>query len=142
MSSPTPNASTTPSSPPPPSGSTGGVIYQAETTGNSWSDLKEAFKRLSFGDFDRIGEMPCTRKSLLSGIASGVGIGFVRGMTSGAFVGSNWAVGTFMCISLGTYTICKQNMMEEHKRVQRVIEGIPKRFVKPEDTTGDSSKAA
>ena len=67
--------------------------------------------------------MPCARNSLLSGIASGAGVGFIRAMgtsmgeviavwytslivhSTDPFVASNWAVGTFMVISLGTWYV-------------------------------------
>ena len=83
-------------------------VYQTETTGTFWGDVREAAKvhllhhlpltvlsvldaisdyhlitrqrqRISFDDVSRIGEIPCARTSLLNGIASGVGIGFIRG---------------------------------------------------------------
>lgn len=44
-------------------------------------------KRVSlFDDLQRINEVQCARNSLLSGIASGAGIGVIRGMSSGACV--------------------------------------------------------
>ncbi|KAI0754710.1 hypothetical protein C8Q80DRAFT_1140492 [Daedaleopsis nitida] len=82
------------------------IVYQVETTGSIWGDVKEAFKRISpRDDLNRINEIPCARGSLLSGIASGVGIGVIRGMSSSVFVASNWAMGTFMLISLGTWCV-------------------------------------
>lgn len=33
-------------------------------------------------DLSNIGQIPCARSSLMSGIASGVAIGFIRGMTT------------------------------------------------------------
>ncbi len=74
----------------------------------------------------------------------------------GPFVASNWAVGTFMLISLGTWyvfrgagmraiaehiqcvrrTICRKSLEDERRKVQRVVEAMPKRMVKKsEDTT-------
>ncbi|TBU27179.1 hypothetical protein BD311DRAFT_760955 [Dichomitus squalens] len=55
---------------------------------------------------------------------------------TGVFVASNWAVGTFMLISLGTWTICQRNREEERRRLQQVVEAIPKRFVKTEEGPG------
>ncbi|KAH0832079.1 hypothetical protein J3R83DRAFT_12987 [Lanmaoa asiatica] len=58
-------------------------IYKTETTGNHWQDVWIAFKRISVvDDFQRLGEMPCARNSLLSGIASGAGVGFIRAMSA------------------------------------------------------------
>jgi len=114
-------------------------IYKAETTGNYWQDVWVAFKRISIvDDFQRLGEVPCARNSLLSGIASGAGVGFIRAMNTTPFVASNWAVGTFMVISLGTWTVCQNNLLAERRRLARVVEDMPKRFIKqkePKDGT-------
>jgi hypothetical protein len=40
-------------------------------------------KRLSLEDFQRINEIPCARKSLITGLVSGAGIGMVRGLSAG-----------------------------------------------------------
>ncbi|KAF8551683.1 hypothetical protein OG21DRAFT_1478027 [Imleria badia] len=101
-------------------------IYKTETTGDYWQDVWIAFKRL--------GEMPCARNSLLSGIASGAGVGFIRAMSASPFVASNWAVGTFMLISLGTWTVCRKNVETERRRLSRVVEEMPKRFIKQKET--------
>ncbi|KAI8994220.1 hypothetical protein BD414DRAFT_535262 [Trametes punicea] len=117
------------------------VVYQVETTGSYWGDVKEAVKRISVrDDLSHINEIPCARNSLLSGIASGVGIGVVRGMSSSVLVACNWAVGSFMLISLGTWTICQRNREEERRRVQQVVEAIPKRFVKTDGSEGSSEQ--
>ncbi|KAF9221607.1 hypothetical protein BS17DRAFT_785040 [Gyrodon lividus] len=106
-------------------------IYKTETTGNYWEDVWTAFKRISVvDDFQRLGEMPCARNSLLSGIASGAGVGVIRAMSTSPFVASNWAVGTFMLISLGTWTVCQKNLEAERRRLARVVEEMPKRFIK------------
>ncbi|KAH9065455.1 hypothetical protein EDB87DRAFT_1595954 [Lactarius vividus] len=105
-------------------------IFQTETTGNYWSDVHEAFKRLSpREDLQRIGEIPCARNSLLSGIASGVGVGVIRGLSVRPFAASNWAMGTFMLVSLGTWTICQRNIQEERRRVQTIVEQLPTRVI-------------
>ncbi|KAN0123370.1 Protein of unknown function (DUF3767) domain containing protein [Russula decolorans] len=115
-------------------------IYQTETTGNYWADVREAFKRLSpYDDMQRVGEIPCARNSLLSGIASGVGVGVIRGLSVHPLSASHWAVGTFMLVSLGTWTICQQKILEERQRVQTVVEQLPKRVLtKPEDSESTS----
>ncbi|OJT09424.1 hypothetical protein TRAPUB_14087 [Trametes pubescens] len=162
------------------------IVHQVETTGSYWGDLKEAFKRVSVrDDLAHINEIPCARNSLLSGIASGVGIGVIRGMSASAYlcsflsflaavrlngrvtgvlVASNWAVGSFMLISLGSWcvtlialwhtyasaglrdfwrarrTICQRNREEERRRLQQVIEALPKRYVKPEEGAATSEQ--
>ncbi|KAM5539473.1 hypothetical protein V8D89_006925 [Ganoderma adspersum] len=119
------------------------IVYQVETTGSRWGDFVEAFKRISVrDDLNRINEIPCARNSLLSGIASGVGIGFIRGMSTSVFVASNWAVGTFALISLGTWSICQRNRTEERRRMQQVVEAMPKRFVKDDAASTGEQKAA
>ncbi|KAI0300320.1 hypothetical protein BC826DRAFT_1090342 [Russula brevipes] len=101
-------------------------IYQTETTGNYWADVREAFKR--------VGEIPCARNGLLSGIASGVGVGVIRGLSVHPLVASHWAVGTFMLVSIGTWTICQRNIEDERRRVQTVVEQLPKRMLtKPKE---------
>ena len=76
------------------------------------------------------------------------------------FAACNWAVGTFMLVSLGTWyvlflclylptslglvggrcfkqamnavsyrTICQQNILEERRRVQTIVEQLPKRML-------------
>ncbi|KAL6308348.1 hypothetical protein BKA93DRAFT_695459, partial [Sparassis latifolia] len=125
----------TPSTPRAPSSSSSSsppqhVVFQPETTGSYWSDVKEAVKK--------IGEIPCARSSLLSGIASGTGIGVIRGMSAGPFVACNWAVGTFALISLGTWTICRRSLEEERRRIQQVVEQLPKRFAKAQEDSTSS----
>ncbi|KAG9315750.1 hypothetical protein JVU11DRAFT_3399 [Chiua virens] len=126
-----------------PSESSRRAIYKTETTGDFWQDAWIAFKRISIvDDFQRLGEIPCARNSLLSGIASGAGVGVIRAMSTGPFVASNWAVGTFMVISLGTWTVCQKNMEAERRRLARVVEEMPKRFVKQKETKDSVSERA
>ncbi|KAI9512376.1 hypothetical protein F5148DRAFT_973607 [Russula earlei] len=128
-----------PEDPNPPPGTNGAApprrpIYQTETTGNYWADVLSPYD-----DLQRIGEIPCARNSLLSGIASGVGVGVIRGLSVRPFAASHWAVGTFMLVSLGTWSICQQNILEERRRVQTVVEQLPKRVItKPKDSESPS----
>ncbi|TFY78965.1 hypothetical protein EWM64_g5049 [Hericium alpestre] len=119
-------------------------IYQTETTGNKWSDLREAAKRLSTDDLHRIGEIPCARNALLTGIASGVGVGVLRGLRATPFVASNWAMATFMAVSLGSWTVCQWNIEAERRKIQRVVEELPKLKLKKksedDSQSGDSPK--
>ncbi|KAI0344430.1 hypothetical protein BDW22DRAFT_1354456 [Trametopsis cervina] len=107
-------------------------IYKTETTGTLSGDVKEAVKRLSLDDFQHLGEIPCARNSLMSGIASGVGVGVIRSLTLranriGAF---HWAFGTFTAISIGTWMMCQKSLRDERARVQMVIEAMPRRLAK------------
>ncbi|KZT32890.1 hypothetical protein SISSUDRAFT_973838, partial [Sistotremastrum suecicum HHB10207 ss-3] len=74
-----------------------------------------------------IGQIPCARSSLMSGIASGVAIGFIRGMTTTPFAAANWAVGTFAFVSLGTWEVCRASLRSEMAKIQAIKEEIPKR---------------
>ena len=53
--------------------------FERKTNVYTWRERK----RISlWNDLKRIGEIPCARNSLLTGIGAGVGIGFVRGMNA------------------------------------------------------------
>ncbi|KAG2037785.1 hypothetical protein BDR03DRAFT_863168 [Suillus americanus] len=108
------------------------LVHKVESTGNFWQDAREAFKV-------RLPQMPCARNSLMSGIASGVGVGVIRIMSAGFLVGSHWAVGTFMVVSLGTWTVCQRNIEAERRKLQKVVEEMPKRFIKQKDKAIDES---
>ncbi|KIM63426.1 hypothetical protein SCLCIDRAFT_117566, partial [Scleroderma citrinum Foug A] len=81
----------------------------------------------------RLGEIPCARHSLLTGIASGAGVGVIRAISTNPWMASNWAVGTFVAISLGSWTICQKNLEAERRRVAMVVEEMPKRFIKKKE---------
>ncbi|KAH8822537.1 hypothetical protein DL96DRAFT_1618096 [Flagelloscypha sp. PMI_526] len=53
------------------------------------------------GDVEQtIQTYPCFRSSLLPGIVSGAGFGFIRGMsTKNVRIAGNWTVGTFVIVS-------------------------------------------
>ncbi|KAL4080696.1 hypothetical protein J3A83DRAFT_4084323 [Scleroderma citrinum] len=108
-------------------------IYKTETTGSYWQDVWEACKRL--------GEIPCARHSLLNGIASGAGVGVIRAISTNPWIASNWAVGTFVVISLGSWTICQKNLEAERRRVAMVVEEMPKRFLKKKETGPDDQQS-
>ncbi|KAI0736313.1 hypothetical protein C8Q72DRAFT_803894 [Fomitopsis betulina] len=115
------------------------VLFETDTNSNYWTDFHEAYKRISFSDdLQKIGEIPCARSSLLSGIASGAGVGVIRGLSTSAFVASNWAVGTFMAVTLGSWAICRRSRAEERRRIQQVVEQLPKRFAKQQ---GDATSS-
>ncbi|TDL23243.1 hypothetical protein BD410DRAFT_721748, partial [Rickenella mellea] len=76
-----------------------------------------------------IGEVLCARKSLLTGIMSGAGIGFVRGWSTS----SNWAIGTFTIVSLGVWQVCQASVSRERETVKTAIEHMAqRRFMKQE----------
>ncbi|EJD50541.1 hypothetical protein AURDEDRAFT_135388 [Auricularia subglabra TFB-10046 SS5] len=88
------------------------------TTGSFWGDAWEAVKLINVKDDMRdIAEMPCARKSLMTGIASGVGVGVIRGVTVRPYVACNWAMGTFMLISISTWQVCRARRAKEMQQV-------------------------
>ncbi|KAF4577106.1 hypothetical protein EYR36_005093 [Pleurotus pulmonarius] len=107
--------SPSPSAIPPPPG------YQPPT-GNLATDVYNSIRN--------IGQIPCARNSLLSGIASGVGIGVIRGLSAGPLVAGHWAMATFTVISLGSWHVCQRQIHREQQNVQKIIESIPQRSLK------------
>ncbi|KAI0245257.1 hypothetical protein BJV78DRAFT_1139780 [Lactifluus subvellereus] len=96
-------------------------IYQTEMTGNYWGDVCEALK---------VHYCP----PLPSFFTMWEG-GDPQHARTDPFVASNWAVGTFMLVSLRTWTICQHNIHEERGHVQTVVEQLPKRILtKPKDS--------
>jgi len=108
-------------------------VGNIETSGDTWTDIREATKRLSFSDFSRVGEMPCVRSSLLTGIASGVGVGVIRGVSARPFVASNWAMSTFLVISTGSWMLCQKAKRDEFTRVHRVMDSMPARTLRKDE---------
>ncbi|KAJ8691477.1 hypothetical protein PTI98_011045 [Pleurotus ostreatus] len=91
-------------------------------TGNLPTDVYNSIRN--------IGQIPCARNSLLSGIASGVGIGVIRGLSAGPLVAGHWAMATFTVISLGSWHVCQRQIRREQQNVQKIIESIPQRSLK------------
>ncbi|KAF9497723.1 hypothetical protein BDN71DRAFT_1504704 [Pleurotus eryngii] len=139
MANTDPGRPSTSSAIPPPPGYT-------PPTGNLPTDVYNSIRN--------IGQIPCARNSLLSGIASGVGIGVIRGLSAGTvsqrrlaytsniditsegpLVAGHWAMATFTVISLGSWHVCQRQIRREQQNVQKIIESIPKRSLKNEGTT-------
>lgn len=95
------------------------------TTGNFFYDVMQSTKNVT--------NIPCARNSLLGGIASGAGIGVVRGMSAGALVAGNWAMATFTIVSIGSFHLCQKQLADERKKVMKVIESMPRRVIKQEE---------
>ncbi|KAF8511598.1 hypothetical protein JB92DRAFT_2933704, partial [Gautieria morchelliformis] len=76
--------------------------------------------------------------NLLSGIASGVGIGFVRAITARPWVAFNWAIGLFVFVTIGTWKICRRRMRSEHQCIQVLVDSVPRvRRKRPEELNKD-----
>ncbi|THV03076.1 hypothetical protein K435DRAFT_652260 [Dendrothele bispora CBS 962.96] len=73
-----------------------------------------------------VDKIPCARNSLLTGIAGGAGMAFIRGMS----VAGHWFAGTFLVVSLGSWHICQAKIEAERQKVAQIIESGPKRTLK------------
>ncbi|KAK7048605.1 hypothetical protein R3P38DRAFT_2870389 [Favolaschia claudopus] len=102
------------------------------STGNLVSD--------SFRSAVHIGEVPCARNSLLAGIASGVGIGFIRGMSAHPVVAGSWGMFTWAVISLTSFHFCTKRLEDQRQLTRLAIEKLPKQLrLKKEDDKESSS---
>ncbi|KAJ7433017.1 hypothetical protein B0H11DRAFT_1722003 [Mycena galericulata] len=75
-----------------------------------------------------IGEVPCGRNSLLHGIASGVGIGFIRAISAHPIIAGNWAFGTFALISTASWLMCVRKIEEQQQLTRKAIQNLPKQL--------------
>jgi len=69
-----------------------------------------------------MGNLPCTRNSLLAGIAGGLGVGFIRSMNTKMIYAGNWAVVTFALVSLTSWNICRSQISKERQTMQWIKE--------------------
>jgi len=85
------------------------------------NDYWHATKKISpVDDLKNMGNIPCTRNSLLAGIASGLGVGFIRSMNTKMIYAGNWAVVTFALVSITSWNICRSQIMKERQTMQWV----------------------
>ncbi|KZP18868.1 hypothetical protein FIBSPDRAFT_955836 [Athelia psychrophila] len=123
-------------------------VYQVETTGSRRDDFRVAWGRVKqdiFGEDDRVAafeRIPCARNSLMGGIGTGVGVGVIRGLTASSRVAFNWALLSFMVVGVGSWKICQSRRMEEKQKVERIMEALPKRFVKKKNPDGSDAGPA
>ncbi|EEB97632.1 hypothetical protein MPER_03015, partial [Moniliophthora perniciosa FA553] len=82
-----------------------------------------------------LGQVPCARNSLLTGLASGAGMAFIRGMSVG-----HWFAATFVVVSMGSWHLCQRQIADERQKVQQIIESSPKRVLKKDEDTGPSKQ--
>ncbi|KAJ7812900.1 hypothetical protein B0H13DRAFT_2143573 [Mycena leptocephala] len=88
----------------------------------------------SFRSALHIGEVPCARNGLLHGIASGVGVGFIRGMSATPFVAANWAFGTFLAIAVSSTVMCWKKIDDQQKLTRKAVGTLQKQLrLKKED---------
>ncbi|KAL1676621.1 hypothetical protein EV122DRAFT_215978 [Schizophyllum commune] len=119
-----PAASTTPNSPPPNKPSKDGSIID-------WYKSSPPLEKI-----------PCARNSLLSGLASAVGFGTLRGISGGPLVAANWAFGSFMMVSMGTWWMCWRKFEQEKEQVRLVMEANGRRAQREAEAARRGSVAA
>ncbi|KAK7028106.1 hypothetical protein VNI00_014921 [Paramarasmius palmivorus] len=83
-----------------------------------------------------LGQVPCARNSLLTGLASGAGMAFIRGMSVAPITAGHWFAATFVVVSMGSWHLCQKQIADERQKVQQIIESSPKRVLKKNDDAG------
>jgi len=118
-------------------------ILLVETTGSKWNDLWLAVKTQKLEDYtlDSLGRVPCNKTGLLSGFAAGVGMGLIRGISGGWFLGRIWGTLSFTFVAVGSWQICRHRYYEERNKMYRVV---PKLISKKneEGTTATTDQAS
>lgn len=99
-----------------------------------------------------ISDIPCARGALMSGIASGAGIGVMRGLSAGVLLAGHWAIATFAVVSIGSWYvlcmlrlslfetrfarhICQARLANERKTVTKIMESAPRRIKQEQPTS-------
>ncbi|KZF24566.1 hypothetical protein L228DRAFT_237483 [Xylona heveae TC161] len=107
----------------------GGSVNTAGGTSPE-AGFMEAAKTIQISDFQNVHKQPCVRDSLLTGIASGFGLGGVRAVLGAPLPkASNWAVGTFCVMSFAAYEYCQIKRHMELEGMKRAVEIIDKKKV-------------
>ncbi|KAF8677816.1 hypothetical protein AX14_004781 [Amanita brunnescens Koide BX004] len=96
-----------------------------QRTGSLARDVWESIKGMT--------DIPCARGALMSGIASGAGIGVMRGLSTGVLLAGHWAMATFAVVSLGSWHICQRQISDERKKVTKIMESAPRRIKQQND---------
>ncbi|THG96518.1 hypothetical protein EW145_g7766 [Phellinidium pouzarii] len=110
------------------------VAEQLRSTGNRWTDLKLAVQRISFwDDLRHIGEIPCAPQQPPHGHRRRHGhrVRKFECVTPSSpaepFVAANWAMGTFVVVSLGAWNVCQSAIRREREQVRVVVEQMAAR---------------
>ncbi|KDQ09905.1 hypothetical protein BOTBODRAFT_36720, partial [Botryobasidium botryosum FD-172 SS1] len=91
----------------------------------------EAVKKIQpVDDFRNLPQVPCARESLMYGIASAAGIGAIRFLNGGPRVAANWAVGTFVFISIASWEVCRRARDREQQTMRMIVEKYPQRNIR------------
>ncbi|KAF7555744.1 hypothetical protein G7046_g6486 [Stylonectria norvegica] len=104
---------------------TGDKSTDASTTNNSRPTVSEAVSMIKKDDFVNLPNTPCARQGLLTGIASGAGVGGLRFVLGGnATKAANWAVGFFVLGSVASFEYCQFLRRSERIQMKRHIEVV------------------
>ncbi|KAF8349539.1 hypothetical protein F5887DRAFT_878165 [Amanita rubescens] len=98
-----------------------------QPSGNLAQDVWQSVKHIS--------DIPCARGALMSGIASGAGIGVMRGLSASVLLAGHWAIATFAVVSIGSWHICQARMANERRTVTKIMESAPRRIKQQEPTS-------
>ncbi|POS83853.1 hypothetical protein EPUL_004022, partial [Erysiphe pulchra] len=85
--------------------------------------LLEAIKTVRWQDFKQVHMYPCTKDSLIVGIASAFGMGGIRAVFGASIPkAANWAVGTFAVAAIASYEVCQAKRSFEKKQMKKIVE--------------------
>ena len=115
------------------------------TAGGKQEDitLEKVVKSIKLEDFRKVHKQPCVRDALLLGIGGGFGLGGIRAILGGTYrlsiegsnqkltvsiapipTASNWAVGSFIGVSLVAYEFCQYRRNLELQGMRQAMEII------------------
>ncbi|WFD41179.1 uncharacterized protein MJAP1_004174 [Malassezia japonica] len=85
--------------------------------------LLEAFQNTSFSELvQRLPHIPCARSSLLFGMASGASVGVIQVFAGrGISRATNWAVGSFLFVSVVGWETCRRQRAAEQARLKHIM---------------------
>ncbi|KAI9147723.1 Cytochrome c oxidase protein 20 [Paramyrothecium foliicola] len=95
----------------------------APVTPPARATLSETMSSITKDDFLNVPNTPCSREGLLTGIATGAGVGGLKFVIHGkAKSAANWAVGFFILASTASYEYCQYRRRAERTAMKRSIE--------------------
>ncbi|KAF8195405.1 hypothetical protein BJ912DRAFT_140145 [Pholiota molesta] len=100
-------------------------------TGNIFFDSLQSARHIT--------EVPCARNAFLTGIAGGLGVGIIRGLSTNALRAGHWAMGAFLFLSASSWHVCHWRFEQERKQLTKAMESMRKRPVK--DNSGQPTES-
>lgn len=84
--------------------------------------FREATKDIKARDVLQIHQLPCVREALLQGMTAGLLVGAGRWILGRALMScANWAVGTFVPVSVGGYQYCQYQRQRERNGMRAAV---------------------